>query len=449
MKQIALLEENNISIPLVQTSGNERGVNLLTCHGSKGLEYEYVFFIGCYSSVWEGKRKFSQGYKLPPNVFTKETPEEKEEELRRLFFVAATRAEKHLYISFPSFNNEGKPLEASRFIAEMADDIQSEAISLSQDTILKYSSLRYGMIQQPELEKAEKDFIEQLLLNFKMNVTALNNYLECPVRFYYNSLIRIPSAVSESAQFGTSMHDALNFYYNKMMEADRVYPAKEVLLSRFRFHINLNRQVFTPESLARFSDYGVRCLTAFYEEFFANRGDEFVRTEVPMEAVIDDIPIKGFADKIQYWGNEVTITDFKTGSLEKANRRYEFMEAGFPKKEEGGNYWRQAVFYKLLFDRQRGKTKDLRSIEFQFIEPNEKELFDVKKVIVLPEHEEVVRKQITTTWNKIQSQDFYTGCGKPDCHWCNFVKDHNLYVSLHEAEHETQAEGTSFLRVAE
>lgn len=439
MNQIELLEENGIPIPLVQTSGNERGVNLLTCHGSKGLEYEYVFFIGCYSTLWEGKKKYSQGYKLPPNIFTKETPEEKEEELRRLFFVAATRAEKYLYLSFPRFTNDGKELEASRFIAEMAmEKLKVQPVEIVEEIKLKYSSLRYGLIQQPELEKAEGDFIEQLLVGFKMNVTALNNYLECPLKFYYNSLIRIPGAYSESAQFGTSMHDALSFYYNKMMESGRVYPPKEMLTGRFQWHIKNNRHVFTVESLKRFTDYGAKCLEAFYEKFFEGKGEEFIRTEVSMEATLHSIPLKGFADKIQYWGNEVLITDFKTGSLEKANRRYEFVEAEFPKKPEGGNYWRQAVFYKLLFDRQRDKTKELRGIEFLFIEPNADEDFDVKKIHVLPEHEEIVEKQITETWDKIQEHDFYKGCGKPDCYWCNFVKDHKLYVSMHEVENEQQ-----------
>ena len=41
--QIDLLSENDLSLPLVQTTGTETGVNLLTCHGSKGLEFEYVF----------------------------------------------------------------------------------------------------------------------------------------------------------------------------------------------------------------------------------------------------------------------------------------------------------------------------------------------------------------------------------------------------------------------
>ncbi|SHF74419.1 ATP-dependent helicase [Flavisolibacter ginsengisoli] len=439
LKQIHLLEENGISIPLVQTSGNEKGVNLLTCHGSKGLEYEYVFFIGCYSSVWETKRKFSQGYKLPPNVFNSESPEEKEEELRRLFFVAATRAEKYLYISFPSFTNEGKALEASRFIAEMNSlDLKVQPITINEDTRLVYSSLRYGLVQQPELEKAEKDFIDNLLVNFKMNVTALNNYLECPIKFYYNNLIRIPSAISESAQFGSSMHDALNFFYVKMMEAGRQYPGKEVLINRFQWHIHFNREVFTKESLLRFTEYGSRCLSAFYDQFFAGAGEEFVRTEVPMEAVVDHVPLKGFADKLQYWGNEVMITDFKTGSLEKSNRRYEFVEPGHPQKPEGGNYWRQAVFYKILFDRQKAKNKELRGIEFLFIEPNEKNEFDHKKIIIRPDHEEIVLDQVQQSWERIQAHDFYKGCGKPECHWCNFVKEHKLYVSLHELKEEEE-----------
>jgi DNA helicase-2/ATP-dependent DNA helicase PcrA len=430
-----LLEENNISIPLLQTSGNERGVNLLTCHGSKGLEFEYVFFIGCYSGLWEGKKKMAGGFKLPSNVFSKETPEEKEEELRRLFFVAATRAEKHLLISHPRFNNEGRELEASRFIAEMSNEkITTESINFSEEIKLKYSSLRYGLILQPELEKAERDFIEQLLAGFKMNVTALNNYLECPLRFYYNSLVRVPAVYSESAQFGTSMHDALSFYYNKMMESGRVYPPKELLISRFQWSMQANRQIFTPESLKRFTDYGIKCLTSFHEKFFANWGDEFIRTEVPMEALLDNVPLKGFADKMQYWGNEVAITDFKTGSLLKAGRRHEFAEAGHPSKPQGGNYWRQAVFYKLLFDRQRDKSKELAGISFLFIEPNDKDDFDEKKIHVTPEDEFVVRKQIAETWEKIQAHDFYTGCGKPDCDSCNFVKDHKLHVALHEAE---------------
>ena len=86
----------------------------------------------------------------------------------------------------------------------------------------------------------------------------------------------------------------------------------------------------------------------------------------------------------------------------------------------------------------RDKSKELRSIEFLFIEPNDDEEFDLKKVHVTSEQEQTVMNQITETWDKIQAHDFYRGCGKPDCYWCNFVKDHKLYIAMHEMEEEQE-----------
>jgi len=47
-----------------------------------------------------------------------------------------------------------------------------------------------------------------------------------------------------------------------------------------------------------------------------------------------------------------------------------------------------------------------------------------------------VREQIQLVWEKIQARDFYTGCGKEDCHWCNFVKTNKLQVGFIEEEQE-------------
>jgi len=49
------MEKEDLNLPLVQVSGSEKGVNLLTAHGSKGLEFEHVFFAGCNASSWEKK----------------------------------------------------------------------------------------------------------------------------------------------------------------------------------------------------------------------------------------------------------------------------------------------------------------------------------------------------------------------------------------------------------
>jgi DNA helicase-2/ATP-dependent DNA helicase PcrA len=52
---------------------------------------------------------------------------------------------------------------------------------------------------------------------------------------------------------------------------------------------------------------------------------------------------------------------------------------------------------------------------------------------------ETVSQQVSAVWQKIQDRDFYTGCGKPECHWCNFVKDNSLAVALHEISDEEES----------
>ena len=74
IKLFDLMESENLSLPLVEVSGNDKGVNLLTAHGSKGLEFEYVFFVGVNASMWEKKRKPFGGYKFPDNIFSSSSP---------------------------------------------------------------------------------------------------------------------------------------------------------------------------------------------------------------------------------------------------------------------------------------------------------------------------------------------------------------------------------------
>ncbi|KAI9449336.1 UvrD/REP helicase [Russula earlei] len=441
VQQIDMMGENNLSLPLIQTTGTETGVNLLTAHGSKGLEYEYVFIVGARNDIWEEKRKTNRGFRLPPNVFEQETEAEATEELRRLFFVAVTRAEKYLYISYPQMKNDGKLLEPSQFVEELRQPlgIEAEKVVLTEEDKLLFSALRFGIIQKPVLEEAEKDYINRLLEKFVMNVTALNNYLDCPIRFYYSSLVRVPSAKSEAAQFGTAVHEALSDFLNHMMGNGKVYPDKTFLVNRFVYHINDGREVFTQESLQRFTEYGREILSKYYDHYYnpAPQND-FILTEYPLtKIVVNNIPVKGFTDKIQFWGNDIVITDYKTGNFNKSRLRGDFDLPGGEKKPQGGNYWRQAVFYKILVDNLPGKNWKVQYTQFDFVEPNAKDEFDIEKLAITPQEVEQVKEQVSFVWEQVQQHNFYTGCGKPECEWCNFAKNNKIYSTLIEEEEET------------
>ena len=96
------------------------------------------------------------------------------------------------------------------------------------------------------------------------------------------------------------------------------------------------------------------------------------------------------------------------------------------------------MFYKLLVDNYQQKDWKVVSTEFDFIEPDKKKNYRKEKLVINPADMETVTQQVLQVWQKIQDRDFYTGCGNPDCHWCNFVKTNNLAVALHDLETEEE-----------
>ena len=100
VEMLTLMRKEDIRLPLPITTGNEAGVNLLTTHGSKGLEFQYVFLAGTNAHYWEKKRRTANaGYNLPDTVLSSLENSDDIEELRRLFYVAMTRAKQFLNIS--------------------------------------------------------------------------------------------------------------------------------------------------------------------------------------------------------------------------------------------------------------------------------------------------------------------------------------------------------------
>ena len=432
---IDLMEKENIALPMVQVSGSDKGVNLLTTHGSKGLEFQYVFLAGCNASSWEKKRKPGGGYSMPDTMF--ETPAVSLagdfEELRRLFYVALTRAEQHLIISYSRFKSDGKELEPSMFIAEIQEQagLPVEKVIIAPEVQLEFQSLVFDVAQAPEIEKIEADFISNMLDKFVMNVTALNNYLKCPLEFYFKNLVRIPSPKNEATEFGSAAHHALQRLFEKMKLNGERFAAVEDFIADFNWYMHRHRESFTREQFKRRLEYGFDVLTNYYNKYI-HQWNRVVAVERNIRnVVVNDVPLKGKLDKLEFEGKEVNVVDYKTGDPDKAREK---LMPPNDKNPDGGDYWRQAVFYKILVDNYEQKAWQVVSTEFDFVEPDKKKEYQKRKVIIQPEDITTVTQQISRVWQKIQERDFYTGCGKEDCHWCNFVKTNNMAVALHDVE---------------
>ncbi len=435
---LSLMQKEDIKLPLKEINGSDKGVNLLTVHGSKGLEFEYVFFAGCNSSSWEKKRKPGGGYALPDTMFIAPPKTKDEEELRRLFYVALTRAEKHLQVSYSRFKDDGKEMEPTMFIAEIQEeyDLQTKNIAIPKEQMDEFQLLILNGLQAPEIDKVEEDLITRLLEKFTMNVTALNNYLKCPLNFYYNNLIRVPSGKNEATVFGSAVHHALQRLFEKMQaSAVNQFPSKDDFITDFDWYMKRNREHFTKEQFARRMEYGAEVLSNYYDTYI-KQFNKIVAIERNIRNVtVNNVPLKGKLDKLEFDGKAVNVVDYKSGNYDKAKDK---MKAPNDKESNGGDYWRQAVFYKILVDNYEQKDWQVVSTEFDFIEPDDKKVYHKEKIVITPPDIETVKQQISSTWQRIQNREFYTGCGKEDCHWCNFVKNNELAVELHELNEDEE-----------
>jgi DNA helicase II / ATP-dependent DNA helicase PcrA len=432
---LELMEKEELVLPLVEVSGSDKGVNLLTAHGSKGLEFQHVFFAGANATLWEKKRKPGGGYSLPDTIFASLPKQKDEEELRRLFYVALTRAEQHLTISYCCYNSEGKELEQSMFIAEILDehDIEIEKVFVSEEVLGEFQALHFNETLAPEISKIEEDIIDTILDKFVMNVTALNNYLKCPLEFYFKNLLRIPSPKNEATEFGSSVHYALEQLFRKMQANNEQFPVVEEFIADFEWYMHRHRESFTKEQFERRLEYGRDTLTNYYKKYSASWNKIVAIERNIRNIVVYGVPLKGKLDKLEFDGKQVNVVDYKTGDPDKSKNK---LLPPNEKDPNGGDYWRQAVFYKILIDHYDLRGWQVVSTDFDFIEPDKKKSYHKEKVIISSVDTVMVTQQIVTVWQKIQAHDFYMGCGKEDCHWCQFVKTNDLAVALHELQEE-------------
>ncbi len=104
-------------------------VTLSTLHGSKGLEFDLVFLIGCEEGLLPHARTLD-------SRVTDATPEAADiEEERRLFYVGVTRARERLYVSRAKARVlRGKPVPRtpSRFLSDIPEELV-DTLDVKQD----------------------------------------------------------------------------------------------------------------------------------------------------------------------------------------------------------------------------------------------------------------------------------------------------------------------------
>lgn len=430
---IETMEQRELPLQAERLLFDRSGVNFITTHSAKGLEFATVYLLGCNAGEWEDKKNRT-AFSIPPNLFANqaESGQSELEELRRLFYVAMTRAERELVISYSARNDNGKELARSCFVAELersgtvaCNDYQLESSELE-------AAMPYCLQESPENldDLFTSDLIGERLKEYKLSVTHLNSYLKCQRAFFFEHILRVPQPKNSAMAFGTSVHKALEHIFTLMQQSkEHQFPPKELFLARFTREMLRNQDAFTAIEFERRLKGGEETLGRFYDLNLPLWHKE-VLLEKPFMTVLDDaVPLNGLVDKLELFGSRVNLVDYKTGKYDKkkflppdpVKVQKSLLENTEPKHEQlhGGDYWRQAVFYKLLLEQNPASSYQVESITFSFVEPDEKkgEYINHRAEITALD-EELVRAQIKDVYSRIMARQFAGSCSSKYCEWC-------------------------------
>jgi len=415
------MQANRLSLQVRSQVEGEEAVQLLTAHSAKGLEFQQVYLPDATARYWEPSRR-RQAFRFPlPDTLTHSHEEDALEARRRLFYVAMTRAKEHLRISWSRADEDGKELLPAVFVRELMDEseVQATAGQVPEAAVREAQLQQLAETEPVQVAPPSAKVLDELLANYRLSISGLNRLLRCPLTFYFEQVLQVPVPSSPAALFGLAVHGAL-----QELSAARRIDGQE-LVRLFEREMQHRQGQWSPPEYEHYLARGRRFLPDFFahhlRDWPTQRYAEYRVHQVELEGV----PLTGVIDRIDLLkGQSARLVDYKTGRF-----RSKRLQGPSSKKPEGGTYWRQLYFYRLLLSEMPAFTGwRIPQGQVLFVEPDPNGIFQAETLNFDPEGLRYLRGLIRENWKRVQDRDFFEGCGKDHCPWCNFTR-RNLQVA--------------------
>jgi hypothetical protein len=262
---------------------------------------------------------------------------------------------------------------------------------------------------------SDRDFLRDAFLEQGISATALNNYLDCPWKYFYRNLVRVPEKPTASSLYGNALHNALRLFRD-LSASTQVYQPLPVLLDFLK--VSIDTQGFTPALYSDAHAKGVRALTDWHERNAENyqfnvQCERKFEVYFPLEgAPIPQVLLRGLIDVIEFHGDgSVSVVDYKTGKHKTRNE----LEGGT--KNATGDYKRQLDFYCILLELAQMQAPSRLNLEF--IEPDAKGKTIVHTFAYDGAAVAELKQTIARVTTEISTFAFWdAGCKKDDCEYC-------------------------------
>jgi DNA helicase II / ATP-dependent DNA helicase PcrA len=340
-----------ISLP----RSEDDAVQLLTAHAAKGLEFRHVAIIRGSST------SFPCSYKEPLVAFPRELcrsgrlrSDDKtlhEQEERRLFYVAMTRAKDTLAV----YANQGrakKDPKPTQFLREFMIHPaykkfwSTHPAAAVQDTLFAEEEQRIALQQSNVaawlLMPPSANFVTGL------SASAVEIYEECPLRFKLEREWNLPREVSASLHYGAAMHGVLRTFYDAQRYQREI--RDEDLLEQFRSALAF-AGIADRYQYELYLRQGSEQLRQFLECARSAPLPEVVDTECRFELPVGSAKLAGRVDRVDRTGPDtVAIVDYKTGkpkSQDDADESLQLSLYALAAREAWGKHADRLIFHNL------------------------------------------------------------------------------------------------------
>ena len=340
-----------ISLP----RSHDDAVQLLTAHAAKGLEFQHVAVIRGSST------SFPSSYHEPLIAFPVDlrrsgaaSTDDKtlhEEEERRLFYVAMTRAKDTLAI----YANQGRGLKdpkPTKFLKEFMIHPAYRKFWFTRQAAAVQDALFAEEEQRIALQQS--NVAAWLLLppsaNFVtgLSASAIEIYEECPLRFKLEREWNLPRDVSASLHYGAAMHGVLRTFYDAQRYQREV--TDDDLLEQFRSHL-ASAGIADRYQYELYLRLGHEQLRQFLECARGAPPPEVVETECRFDLQVGSAKLTGRIDRIDRTSPDtVAIVDYKTGkakSQEDADESLQLSLYALAARETWGKRADRLIFHNL------------------------------------------------------------------------------------------------------
>jgi RecB family exonuclease len=345
---------------------------------------------------------------------------------KRELYVAITRAKVFCTLSYAVENYNGGAMEVAsiislleevHFIKKSAEETEKEILVVGPEVYISQSISKEGDIIS-DVKKLVKDNYSGI----KVSVSMLNNFFECPWKWYFRNFLRLPEPKMIHLSLGTVVHSTIEYILN-----NKGLPNEKEIKDQIKLQFEKEGVVEENES-RRLSKDAYEAVANWVKDYYPHLEKEY-KSERSVSFIdrrnFPNLQMYGKIDLTEYNPRgEICVTDFKTGSVKTKGVIEKINERG-----QMSDLMRQLSMYSYLL---RGEKNDIKvsKSKLLFLEAPKGDKNAMYQTTVTEEQIDLLKKDIKEYNEALSSGSFVErvcnfkpyGTGSTECEYCKMAK---------------------------